>query len=160
MKQTMYYTEGNTVRKMSAMPESMPDYRQDNTEPSETETYYILNVNSKKFHTADCQQGQNVKKENRENFCFGRTIPPTPILTIISEISRVLTEEDARFLMQFKKPLDVMSDLVPYNDSDENNIYTALEKMRNLDIYTQCRILWIGDRGGAGEQPGSRYGSA
>ena len=29
MKQTMYYTEGNTVRKMSAMPESMPDYRQE-----------------------------------------------------------------------------------------------------------------------------------
>ena len=52
--------------------ESMPDYRQDNTEPSETETYYILNVNSKKFHTADCQQGQNVKKENRENFYGSR----------------------------------------------------------------------------------------
>ena len=52
--------------------ESMQDYRQDNTGPSETETYYILNVSSKKFHTADCQQGQNVKKENRENFYGSR----------------------------------------------------------------------------------------
>lgn len=29
MKQTTYYTEGNTVRQMSAMPESMPDYRKE-----------------------------------------------------------------------------------------------------------------------------------
>lgn len=29
MKQTMYYTEGNTVRQMSAMPASMPDYREE-----------------------------------------------------------------------------------------------------------------------------------
>ncbi len=29
MKQTTYYTEGNTVRQMSAMPASMPDYREE-----------------------------------------------------------------------------------------------------------------------------------
>lgn len=63
-------------------------------------------------------------------------IKDAELMSFISEISKVLAEEDARFLMQFKKPLDVMSDLVPYNDSDENNIYTALEKMRNSDIYT------------------------
>ena len=29
MKQTTYYTEGNTVRQMQAMPASMPDYREE-----------------------------------------------------------------------------------------------------------------------------------
>ena len=29
MKQSTYYTEGNTVRQMSAMPASMPDYREE-----------------------------------------------------------------------------------------------------------------------------------
>lgn len=63
-------------------------------------------------------------------------IKDAELMSFISEISRVLTEEDARFLMQFKKPLDVMNDLVPTAESEKKDIDAALEKMRNLDIYT------------------------
>jgi len=63
-------------------------------------------------------------------------IKDAELMSFISEISRVLTEEDARFLMQFKKPLDVMNDLVPTAESEKKYIDAALEKMRNSDIYT------------------------
>ncbi|MBQ8765600.1 MAG: DUF3848 domain-containing protein [Clostridia bacterium] len=63
-------------------------------------------------------------------------IKDAELFELVSVMSSIITKEDAMFLMQFKKPLDVMSDLVPYNDSDKNNIYIALEKMRNSDIYT------------------------
>lgn len=37
MKQTTYYTEGNTVRQMSAMPASMPDYREERRRKAQEE---------------------------------------------------------------------------------------------------------------------------
>lgn len=58
------------------------------------------------------------------------------LMSLVSEMTGVLTEEDARFLMQFKKPLDVMNDLVPTAESEKKYIDAALEKMRNSDIYT------------------------
>lgn len=58
------------------------------------------------------------------------------LMSLVTEISSILSEEDARFLMQFKKPLDVMNDLVPTVESEKKYIDAALEKMRNLDIYT------------------------
>lgn len=57
-------------------------------------------------------------------------------MALVTEMSDILTEEDARFLMQFKKPLDVMNDLVPTAESEKKYIDAALEKMRNMDIYT------------------------
>ena len=58
------------------------------------------------------------------------------LMALVTEMSDILTEEDARFLMQFKKPLDVMNDLVPTAESEKKYIDAALEKMRNMDIYT------------------------
>ncbi len=52
--------------------ESMQDYREETTVTSSPETYYILNTNSKKFHSSDCKQGQNVKQENCEKFYGSR----------------------------------------------------------------------------------------
>ncbi len=63
-------------------------------------------------------------------------IKDAELMSLISEMSSIITEEDARFLMQFKKPLDVMNDLVPTAESEKKYIDAALEKMRNLDIYT------------------------
>ncbi|MBR3978042.1 MAG: DNA/RNA non-specific endonuclease [Oscillospiraceae bacterium] len=51
--------------------QSMQSYR-DEIATIAVETYYILNINSKKFHSADCKQGQGVKSENRENFYGSR----------------------------------------------------------------------------------------
>lgn len=37
-----------------------------------TETKYILNVSSKKFHLSTCEQGQGIKAENQENYTGSR----------------------------------------------------------------------------------------
>lgn len=51
--------------------QSMQSYREETATTTE-ETYYILNIKSKKFHSADCKQGQSVKSENRQNFYGSR----------------------------------------------------------------------------------------
>ena len=38
----------------------------------ESETAYILNTSSRKFHTADCLQAQSIKEENREEYTGSR----------------------------------------------------------------------------------------
>lgn len=38
----------------------------------ESETAYILNTNSRKFHAADCAQAQSIKEENREEYTGSR----------------------------------------------------------------------------------------
>ena len=68
-------------------------------------------------------------------------IKDAELMSLISEMTGVLTEEDTRFLMQFKKPLDVMNDLVPTAESEKKYIDAALEKMRNSDIYTMPYAL-------------------
>ena len=51
--------------------QSMQSYREETATTTE-ETYYILNINSKKFHSADCKQGLSAKSENRQNFYGSR----------------------------------------------------------------------------------------
>ena len=41
-------------------------------EGEETDTSYILNTNSKKFHAQDCSQGQSIKESNRQMYTGDR----------------------------------------------------------------------------------------
>lgn len=51
-----------------ATGQSQSESNVQNRETSGIETTYILNTNSKKFHTASCKQAQNVVENNRETY--------------------------------------------------------------------------------------------
>lgn len=52
----------------SAEPETSNSDRQDNESESPTQTNYILNTNSKKFHLPSCSSVQSIKEENKKSF--------------------------------------------------------------------------------------------
>jgi len=134
MKQTTYYTEGNTVRQMSAMPASMPDYREERRRKEQEE------------REAELRRKKRIARKNQEK-ALRTSRRYVVFLTMVALIFAgyaglyIKIQSDITGRMKTISRLESqISDLKAENDEAYKRISTAVD----LDVVKEKAISELG----------------
>lgn len=134
MKQTMYYTEGNTVRQMQAMPDSMPDYREERRRREQEE------------REAELRRKKRIARKNQEkalrtsrSYVMFLSMGAVIFAVFAGSYIKIQSDITAR-MRNISKLESQISDLKAENDEAYKRISTAVD----LDVIKNTAINDLG----------------